>query len=189
MFPQVNKLITMKKTVSERPTSSAILCQITPATKPVPTRWGTWIEAGNFYNEHFETAKSIVAQFPSESALSMCEPQSAFRDPKVAYSVVYIRSNFGWLPESIKRLETQGFALQESMNIMKNASEKLSVMKGESGESVSTKFQVVLKRNPGFSTFTIVCQVLNGDNVDLPEDIAAEKIPLFKYAPVTSCFV
>jgi hypothetical protein len=66
---------------------------------------------------------------------------------------------------------------------------KLSVVKGEAGESVSTKLQVVLKRNPGFSTFTCVCQVLNGDDVDPPEDIAPEKIPLFKDAPVTSCDV
>jgi hypothetical protein len=40
---------------------------------------------------------------------------------------------------------------------MKNASETLSVAKGEVGERVSTKLQVVLKRNFGSSTFTIVC--------------------------------
>jgi hypothetical protein len=43
--------------------------------------------------------------------------------------------------------------MQESMDIMKNASEKLSVVKGEA----------VLKRHSGFSTFTSICQVLNGD--------------------------
>jgi hypothetical protein len=75
------------------------------------------------------------------------------------------------------------------MDRMKNASEKLIVVKGEAGESVSTKLQVVLKRNPGFFTFTSVCQVLNGDNVDPPEDIAPENTPLLKYPPVTSCFV
>jgi hypothetical protein len=42
------------------------------------------------------------------------------------------------------------------MDIMKNASEKLSVVKGEAGESVSTKMQAVLKRNSGFSTFISV---------------------------------
>jgi hypothetical protein len=47
----------------------------------------------------------------------------------------------------------------------------------------------VLKRNPGFFTFTSVCQVLIGDDVDTHEDIAHEKIPLLKYAPVTSCDV
>jgi hypothetical protein len=38
----------------------------------------------------------------------------------------------------------------------------------------------MLKRNPGFSSFSSVCQVLN---VDPSEDIAPEKIPLLRYAP------
>jgi nucleoid DNA-binding protein len=35
--------------------------------------------------------------------------------------------------------------LQESMDIMENASEKFSAVKEEAGESVSTKLQAVLK--------------------------------------------
>jgi hypothetical protein len=90
--------------------------------------------------------KSIVAQFPSESAVSVPESQSAFRDPKVACSIACIRSNFGRLPDGIKRLETQGFPLQESMDIMKRGSRKLSVVKGEAGKS----FQVAggVKKKP-----------------------------------------
>jgi hypothetical protein len=87
----------------------------------------------------------------------------------------------------MKHLETQGLPLQGSMVIMKNASENLSTVKGEADENVSTKLQAVLKRSPGFSTFTSVCQILNGDDVTPPDDIILEKIPLSKYAPVTSC--
>jgi hypothetical protein len=54
------------------------------------------------------------------------------------------------------------------MGIMKNSSEKLSVVEEETGESVSTKFEVVLKRNLEFLTFTSVCPVLNGEDVDPP---------------------
>jgi hypothetical protein len=53
----------------------------------VPTRCGTWIEAVKFYSEHFETVKSIVAKFPSVSAVSVHESQDASRDPKVASSI------------------------------------------------------------------------------------------------------
>jgi hypothetical protein len=69
--------------------------------------------------------KSIVVKFPTECAVSVRESQSAFSDPKVACSIAYIRSNFGWLPESIKRFETQGPPLQESIVITKNGSEIL----------------------------------------------------------------
>jgi hypothetical protein len=36
------------------------------------------------------------------------------------------------------------------MAVMKNASEKLSVVKGKADESVSTKLQAVLKETPNF---------------------------------------
>jgi hypothetical protein len=72
---------------------------------------------------------------------------------------------------------------------MKNANENCNVVKEEAGESVSTKLQAVLKRNPDFFflfTFTIVCQVRNGDDVDPNKDLGPKKIPLLKYTPVTS---
>jgi hypothetical protein len=46
------------------------------------------------------------------------------------------------------------------MDIMKNASEKLSVVKGEAVESVSTKLQAVLKRNSGFPTLPVSVRYL-----------------------------
>jgi hypothetical protein len=72
----------------------------------------------------------------------VCESQTAFSDPEVVCSIAYIRSNFGWLPASIK------LPLQESMDIIKNESEKFSVVKAEAGEIVSTKLQAVLKEFP-----------------------------------------
>jgi hypothetical protein len=165
------------------------LPDVTLPPEPVSRIWGTWMETVNFHSEHFGTVKSTVANFPSESAVSVHDPQSAFSDPKVVCSIAYIRSNFDWLPENIKHLETQGLPLQESMDIMKSVSEKHSVVKREAGESVSTQFQAALNRNSGFSIFTSVCQVLNGHDVDSHEDITPEKIPLLKYAPVTFCDV
>jgi hypothetical protein len=47
----------------------------------------------------------------------------------------------------------------------------------------------VLNNNAGFSTFTSVCQVLNGDDVDPLEGMDPEKIPLLKYTSVASCNV
>jgi hypothetical protein len=73
---------------------------------------------------------------------------------------------------------------------MKNASGNLSVVKSEAGDSVPIKLQAAIKRNPRFPTSTSVyCQVLNGDDVEPPEDITPEKIPLLKCAPLTSCDV
>jgi hypothetical protein len=119
-FPQVNKLISMFLKAPHRVQFYKYHLQVAPLPPvPVPTRWGTWTEAINFYSEHFESVKSIVAKFPTASAVSVRESQSAFSDQEMACSIAYIRSNFGLLLEKIKRLETQGLPLRKSMDIMK----------------------------------------------------------------------
>jgi hypothetical protein len=113
-FPQVNKLILMKKKCFRNPRMKYNPISNTSQMHPCPPhQMGTWIEAVDFYSEHFEAVKSIVAKSPSESAVSVHESQSAFNDPNVACSTAYIQSNLGWLPESIKRLQTKGLPLQE----------------------------------------------------------------------------
>jgi hypothetical protein len=90
----------------------------------------------------------------------MHESQNAFSDPKVACPAAYIRSNFGLFSESIKRLETHGIPLQGSMDIMENSCEKLSVVKREVCESVSTKLQAVLNKMPNFQHLPVSVRYL-----------------------------
>jgi hypothetical protein len=157
--------------------------------EPVLTRWGTWIQAVNFYNKHFDVLKSFVTTFHAESAVAVRESQTALIETKVASSMAYVRSNFGWILESIKKSETTGISLQESMGILENAEVKLSAVRGETGEKDYRKFQAILKRNPGYSTFMAVLKILDGVDTDLPEDISRGKFHLLKFALVTSCDV
>jgi hypothetical protein len=61
-FPQVNKLISMFLKAPHPMQSYKQHLPYAPLPlEPVPTRWRTRIEAVNFYSEHFEAVKSIVA--------------------------------------------------------------------------------------------------------------------------------
>ncbi|KAJ4451509.1 hypothetical protein ANN_02973 [Periplaneta americana] len=95
-----------------------------------------------------DSVKSILEMFSSQSALSVHEAQAAFREPNMKCSLAYITSNFGWIPEKIKKLESSGLSLQESMDILEDVKQKLSTVKGEVGINVSRKFQAVIDRNP-----------------------------------------
>jgi hypothetical protein len=53
--------------------------------------------------------------------------------------MAYIHSDFGWNPHSIKKLETTGLSLQESMDSLKNAEVKLSAIRGRNGEKIYRK--------------------------------------------------
>jgi hypothetical protein len=103
--------------------------------------------------------------------------------------MAYIHSNFGSIPHSIKKLETTGLSLQESMDILENAEVKLSAARGETGDKIYRKFQAVLKRNLGYSTFKVIRKILDGEDTDPPEDISPGKYHLLKFTPVTSCDV
>jgi hypothetical protein len=96
--------------------------------EPVLTRWGTWIQAVNFYNKHFDVVKSVVTTFHAESAVAVRESQTALIETKVACSMAYVHSNFSWIPDSIKKLETTGLSLQEFMDILENAEVKFSAV-------------------------------------------------------------
>jgi hypothetical protein len=86
--------------------------------------------------------------------------------------MAYVHSNFSWIPDSVKKLETTVLSLQESMDILENAEVKLSAVRGDIGEKVVRKFQAVLKRNPGYSTFMAVHKILDGDDTDPPDDLS-----------------
>jgi hypothetical protein len=154
-------------------------------SEPVLTRWGTWIQAVNLYNEHFDVVKSVVATFRAESAVAVRESQTAFSEPEIACSMANVRSIFGWIPDSIKKLETTGLSLQESMDILENAEVKLSAVLGETSKKVYRKFQAVLKRNPGYSTFMAVRRIFEGEDTDPPEDISPGEFHILKFVPVT----
>jgi hypothetical protein len=124
-----------------------------------------------------------------QSAVAVRKPQTAFREPEIACSTAYVRSNIGWIPDSIKKLETTGLSLQESMGFLENAEVKLSAVRGKIGEKDYRKFQAVSKRNPGYSTFIAVLKILDIEDTDPPEDISPGKFHLLKFVLVTSCDV
>jgi hypothetical protein len=54
--------------------------------------------------------------------------------------MAYIHSNVGWIARTIKKLETTGLSIQESVNILENSEVKLSVLRGETDEKIYRKF-------------------------------------------------
>lgn len=193
-FPKVNVLVSSTKKVFVKAPIRVqcyrdALPNVPLPPEPVLTRWGTWIQAVEFYNENFDAVKSVVTSFPAESGAAVRESQNAFNEPGVECSLSYIVSNFGWIAKSIKKLETPGLSLKESMNIIEDAEMKLNTVQGETGMKIVQKFQSVLKRNPGYATFKTVCRILDGEETEVPENISPGKCHLLKYAPVTSCDV
>ena len=94
--------------------------------------------------------------------------------------IVYIQSNFSFLSHCITKLEAKGKSLQEQISIIKEAETKVKSATGRVNDKVRDKWNSVLRKNPGFSILNSVCDVMNGEDVDLPEQISMVNIAKFK---------
>jgi len=111
-FPKVDRLIAeMKKTFLKCPKRIAILNEKCPdipnPPKPITTRWGTWITAVEYYCTYLNEIKSAVEEF-NENAQCVNVVKELIKDQSLHSNLVYITTNFGFLPHAITQLEKRG---------------------------------------------------------------------------------
>jgi hypothetical protein len=73
--------------------------------EPIITRWGTWLQAVNYYSKFYDEIKNIVSMLDSEHAASISKGKEIFERPNTKSALSYIVSNFSFLGESISKLE------------------------------------------------------------------------------------
>lgn len=74
--------------------------------QPVLTRRGTWLTAAFYYCKHFSTIKNIIMKLDKNDMTSIEKVIDLIADPDLELNLVYIKSNFGSLPNSITRLKS-----------------------------------------------------------------------------------
>jgi len=73
--------------------------------EPILTLWGIWINADMlYYCENIKQIRSIVIQINSDDEISIQIAQDVLGDKSLDANLTYIKSNFGFLPETIKCL-------------------------------------------------------------------------------------
>ncbi|KAL4104508.1 hypothetical protein QTP88_019803 [Uroleucon formosanum] len=110
-------------------------------------------------------------------------------DPDLELNLVFIKSYFGSLPNSITRLESSNICLADSIGIVEEQKNKIQLAKNIVGREIQHKFKTVLEKNSGYKTMQIISKILEGQEVTkegLPDDLNADDITFFKHAPITS---
>lgn len=180
-FSKVDKLIlNIKKVFSKAPYRIQYFKTIAPflplPPEPVLTRWGTWIKAANYYCEHFETIKSIINNFDDDDAVSIKKAKQYLADKSIETQLIFIKSNFGFLPDLITKLEKQGVSLADAISTVEEAKEKLINIRGEMGKKIKIKTEAVFTKNRGYQTLTKISNIINGEEDDMPEDLRTNDI-------------
>jgi len=83
--------------------------------EPVITRWGTWLNALNYYCENFSKIKKVLIELSNKDSAVIKEAKELVSKSSLEANLIYIRSNFGFISSEIKILETFGILLSKSI--------------------------------------------------------------------------
>ncbi|KAL4112216.1 hypothetical protein QTP88_016047 [Uroleucon formosanum] len=176
-YSKVDKVISnVKKKFLKVPSRVIIFKNTAPdlslPPEPIITRWGTWVKAACYYCEHHETLKSIY-----------------FADLSLAANVVFIKSNFGFIPDVMNSLEAKHMPLSDAKKIIEGVFLKLNQVPGTVEKMVREKMNDVLEKNEGYQTLAQISKILTGEEtlmVRIPENLSLGDFAYFKYAPINS---
>lgn len=194
MFPKVDKLISnVKKTFLKAPYRVQIFKNEAPEVmlppEPIITRWGTWLDATDYYCKHIQSIRNVFMKLDDDSA-SILKVKNILDDQQLDANLVCITANFGIISKSITQLEKRGLKLVDSINILNKIIDDMNIIdtQSKSIKSVVEKLKKVLEKNKGFNTLRIISNILNGteENIDELGDLNASEMVYFKYAPITS---
>ncbi|KAL4142184.1 hypothetical protein QTP88_004693 [Uroleucon formosanum] len=194
MFPKVDKLISnVKKTFLKAPYRVQIFKNEAPEImlppEPIITRWGTWLDATDYYCKHIQSIRNVFMKLDDDSA-SILKVKNILDDQQLDANLVCITANFEIISKSITQLEKRGLKLVDSINILNKIIDDMNIIdtQSKSIKSVVEKLKKVIERNKGFNTLRIISNILNGTEENIMElgDLNASEMVNFKYAPITS---
>lgn len=88
--------------------------------------------------------------------------QDVLADKSLDANLIYIKFNFGFLPETIKCLEKSGVLLNDAITLIENTKISLQKCNGQKGKSVYEKFKKIQSKN---DTLSKISKILIGENV------------------------
>ncbi|KAL4085014.1 hypothetical protein QTP88_027861 [Uroleucon formosanum] len=152
------------------------------SSKPILTRWGTWINAAIYYCEHFSLIKRVVMELDEDDAISIKKAHDSIKDSNVECNSKFIKSNFSALTSAILRLEKTGCPLSESIKIVLDVQNTIDKSQNKVGKAVQLKMKTVLEKNTRFKSICTVSKILNDEEMsklELPEDLNLDDYDIF----------
>ena len=109
--------------------------------------------------------------------------------PSVKNNLSFIKTYFSRIPFVIKNLEAQGLQLSESLDLLESIRDNLASL---DDKQFLLKFEKVMKRNKGFESLHIICNIIFKNSTSSNEytnKLSPLELSFFKYCPVTSADV
>ena len=192
LFPNIDSLISnAKKIFTKSSYRNQIFKEILPdvplPSKPVITRWGTWLSATKYYCEYFDKFKRVINELDAADASSIRICKELMEKVDIKDDLAFINANYGYLPRLIEKLD-----LYDSIATYENIIELIENVQGEIGNKITTKFRKSLSKNVNYKNICCISRIIYGlksEEANPFKDYSPDDISSFKFAPVTSCEV
>ncbi|KAJ4435681.1 hypothetical protein ANN_18297 [Periplaneta americana] len=99
--------------------------------KPILTRWGTWLEAVEYYAEHIDSINNVLLALDSEDAVSIDTAKTVTCDISVKNDLAHIQHTFSCIIKTLKSLQNRHLSLSESFEIINSTVEQLNRGRGK----------------------------------------------------------
>ena len=79
--------------------------------EPIITRWGTWISAVSYSNDHIDSIQPLIGAFDPNDAASTGDAIEMFSSPALRPQIAAVHANYGVIPGMITELRLKVFVL------------------------------------------------------------------------------
>ncbi|KAL4149936.1 hypothetical protein QTP88_003787 [Uroleucon formosanum] len=124
-----NPIVYTSENPFDKQNSIAVFC-----AQPIITRWGTWLEATSYYADNLNSIKLVLLSLEENTAKSIKNAIALFENRIIQNDLAYIKSNFGFITQSILKLENASLLLDKNLEIVENTKYKLGQNKGPIAE-------------------------------------------------------
>jgi len=145
--------------------------------------------AAQYYCEHFSKIQEIISKLDPETSMAIGKAQHIMRNETLKNDLIFISVNFSFSAHTITTLETKNMSINDSMQIVESAIKKLKLVSGQIGGVVKTIIHAVREKNPGFTDFKTINDIMIGRHFPKTLELSLSDITRFKYAPITSVYI
>ncbi|KAJ4425608.1 hypothetical protein ANN_27804 [Periplaneta americana] len=128
--------------------------------KPILTRWGTWLEAVEYYAEHIDSINNVLLALDSEDAVSIDTAKTVTCDISVKNDLAHIQHTFSCIIKTLKSLQNRHLSLSESFEIINSTVEQLNRGRGKVADAVRAKVDTVLSKTLDMKNYKVAMEVI-----------------------------
>ncbi len=190
LFSKADDLVNnIKKIFLKSPNRVQLLKEMYPdlplPPQPVITRWGTWLDAVQYYVDHYEEIRDVVQNI-DDNSLAISKARALLRDDSVIGEITQIGTSFSKISTAISTLQNTQRSMKDTLVIWNETVQSISATPFP---SVQEKMNYVISKNCGLH----IMEFINSNDIsslkEIPQfsdNVVPKQILAYKFAPLVS---